>query len=520
MVVLVADATSTGAYGMPQYFSKGCTPVTMEAGFNALSETPTRTFSHATQVTAPYVLSSRTTNVYTRGSGTAASAATSASIALLTGATSNSCSIVQSQDYMFAGSGVTQFTKFAASFATPAANTLQLVGYGLTGEGFFFGFNGLNFGVLVRRGGSPQVVTLTVTTAGGALPGTMTVTLNGVATSLAIVANATIPAIVALVLATAFPGWTLTQLGNAVIFSAITAGSRSGTYSVTQTTTAARATLAISLTGLAFTDSWVYQNAWNADVCDGSADLPALVPTGNSIYQISVETLAYGQATFWVADSLSGTFLPVHSLSLNTLPMRTHESYPTMAYIDNLTTTSSLSMSVAAMASYRYGDTNLAAFLPFVAYTNVYITITQNLLTHLMSIKNSVVFANSLNKVSVRLISLSFMAAGSNLIGQNTCYLVVAKNAAYTNMPAAGFSWTPTDAESACLVNKATSFQLSGGQTVFAIASLGTTQTVDLHPYKIQLSPGDELNLGVYPSQTNTNVQATFFCSLSWQETC
>ena len=76
------------------------------------------------------------------------------------------------------------------------------------------------------------------------------------------------------------------------------------------------------------------------------------------------------------------------------------------------------------------------------------------------------------------------------------------------------------DAESACLVNKATTFQLSGGQTVFAIASLGTTQTVDLHPYKIQLSPGDELNVGVYPSQTNTNVQATFFCSLSWQETC
>jgi len=49
--------------------------------------------------------------------------------------------------------GVGALVRFTAVFGTPKANTVQIVGVGNLVDGFFFGYNGLHFGVMRRRNG-------------------------------------------------------------------------------------------------------------------------------------------------------------------------------------------------------------------------------------------------------------------------------------------------------------------------------------------------------------------------------
>jgi hypothetical protein len=51
-----------------------------------------------------------------------------------------------------AGQGLT--ARFTAVFSTPAASSLQVVGAGTTGDGYFFGYNGTAFGISRRSGGA------------------------------------------------------------------------------------------------------------------------------------------------------------------------------------------------------------------------------------------------------------------------------------------------------------------------------------------------------------------------------
>lgn len=50
------------------------------------------------------------------------------------------------------GQGMT--TRFTCAFTTGAANSTQIVGFGTSTNGYFFGYNGVNFGVLHRNNGS------------------------------------------------------------------------------------------------------------------------------------------------------------------------------------------------------------------------------------------------------------------------------------------------------------------------------------------------------------------------------
>lgn len=50
--------------------------------------------------------------------------------------------------------GVSAICRFTAIFTTGVANNTQIVGIGDTNDGFYFGYNGVNFGILRRQNGS------------------------------------------------------------------------------------------------------------------------------------------------------------------------------------------------------------------------------------------------------------------------------------------------------------------------------------------------------------------------------
>jgi len=75
------------------------------------------------------------------------------------------------------GSGIV--VKFTAIFTTGVANSVQNAGFGQTEEGLFFGFNGVNFGILRREAGAAHIEEFTITTGAVTATGNITITLDG-----------------------------------------------------------------------------------------------------------------------------------------------------------------------------------------------------------------------------------------------------------------------------------------------------------------------------------------------------
>ena len=491
------------------------TPTVFSSPFANSYETPVRTFQQVLQVSANSV---RSINSFMRGTGTITA---TGKLSLISGTTAQSLSAFESQQYVYSATGAIQVIKFSALFNTGVAGTLQLAGYGNSAEGYFFGYNGASFGILLRCAGAPQVVSITVTTGTGTVAGTLTITLNGVATNIVVPANTGVYALVALIMGTSFAtagagsGWSLNQLGTTITFTAMTSGVRNGTYSYAKGVTTMVLTIATSITGVAPTDLWVPQANWSYDTVDGTQDLPVLDPTVGNIYQISIETLSFGTVTFYIVDPVTGRYVPVHQHSLRAVLPMTQESCPFRASVENNATTSSLKLTVPDVAATIYGSTEIVQCPPFSTATNVYPTITSNTVMHLMSIKNNVVVNGLLNKSTVRLTSVT--------LGTNSTYCLyfpIVKNSSYTGVPAAGFVWSVGDTDSVTSVLKVNTFNLTGGQPL-ATLSLGASGQiqVDLMPYYIHLEPGDELNIGVASAQPGASAIAVLSASISWIET-
>lgn len=58
--------------------------------------------------------------------------------------------------------------------------------------------------------------------------------------------------------------------------------------------------------------------SWNIDKADGTYQLPAIDLTKIQVYQINVQYLGAGAITFYMENSSTGLFLPVHQLTFNT----------------------------------------------------------------------------------------------------------------------------------------------------------------------------------------------------------
>lgn len=199
--------------------------------------------------------------------------------------------------------------------ANAVANSLQIAGPFNTTNGYLVGYDGTQFGVMHRTDGRHEVRTLTITAAASAAE-TANITLNGVlyAVPLSLLtipgnaweieqwfrnpANQTV--------------WDAFQNGNTVVFFGRNAASLPGVYSVTSTGTFA-GNIVQNRAGVANTETWTYQAAFNRDRLDGTGPSGMTIDKSlGNVFEVDMQYLGYGQVQFSIEDPNTGHFFPFH----------------------------------------------------------------------------------------------------------------------------------------------------------------------------------------------------------------
>lgn len=111
----------------------------------------TAELSPQVHLTFPYGINSDLVDVDEANSGTVAQADSMA--VLSTSTPSNSSAIMSSRNVVNYRSGLGTLARFTALFTTGVAQSRQAIGIGDAEDGFFVGYDGETFGILVRRGG-------------------------------------------------------------------------------------------------------------------------------------------------------------------------------------------------------------------------------------------------------------------------------------------------------------------------------------------------------------------------------
>ena len=248
-----------------------------------------------------------------------------------TGTTPGSVAIGGSarREVYFAGNG--KKVEFTARFTTPTEGTEQWMGLGDERDGLALGCNGTTVGLRHWYFGQFEIRQLEVTVAASAGENA-TVTLNGVAKTVALVnasANKSITAnaIASADYSTTGGGWDAFSYTSGasvyVVFIARVTGPLIGTYTLASGTAAG--TFTRTTAGVAPTVEWIPQSTWSYDVLDGSstsenpnATNPSgfeLDPTDLGVYKLSIQYLGNGDLLFYVENPANGQFSIVHLIA-------------------------------------------------------------------------------------------------------------------------------------------------------------------------------------------------------------
>lgn len=422
-----------------------------------------------------------------------------------TGTTQYSFATLQSRRRLRYRPGQGIVSRFAGFFSTPAANSIIVGGAGTGESGYFFGYNGTQFGILHSTGGVREIQTLTVTTASTAtnnyvvtLPDTSTVSITATNNSSTVKTAYEISQGV-------FPGWKATAIGSTVVFLANSVGDKSGVFTLAQTGAGSPAagTCVQTLAGAATTDTWYYQTAWNGDRLDGSGgdNNPSgvtLDPTKGNVYQIGIQYLGFGAVAFAIeicpTNSNNPTFVTVHTIKFNntrTAVTQSQPSFPFTMAAYSAGSTTNVSLSVGSFGGFIEG--NRVSIGPRQTYfNNSGITSSTSAYTPIFTVKSNLVFNGRANQVVSRLLSLG--GAAKSTTGLTTFFLI--KDATLTGTP----NFAAWSATSSTLVDTAAtgcSFS-DNGQVVFT-APIAESANFDINfaDTEITMQPGESYTLAV-----------------------
>lgn len=404
--------------------------------------------------------------------------------------------------------------RFAGLYSTPAANSIVVAGFGTAESGFYFGYNGTSFGILHSTGGVREVQTLTVTTASTATNDYRITLPSGATVDIPATANSSTTQTAYEISLGDFPGWTANAVGATVVFLASSVGNKSGTIALSQPSagTPAAGTVAETVAGVAGTDTWIAQEDWNGDVCDGtgSSSNPSgfnLDPSKGNVYQIGVQYLGFGAVTCQIETVSSGsnnpTFTTVHTFKFNntlTAPHSRQPSFPFTMSAYSAGSTTDVSVSIGSFGGFIEGERRGIGPRQ-TYYKNTGVTSSTSAYTPIFTVANRLVFQGRANQAVSNLIQVSG-AAKSNT-GLTTFYLI--RNATLGGSPAFA-AWGGT---STTLVDTAaTSCTFSTNDQVEWVGTISESGDFN-HAFKdeeITLQPGETITLAV------RSVKATATC--------
>lgn len=418
-----------------------------------------------------------------------------------TGAAANSSASVLSKHIISYRTGQGVIARYTGVFTAGASNSTQIIGIGDSGEGLFFGYNGANFGVLRRYGGSPEIRTLTITTASTTAED-VTVTLDGDAHTTVTVTNSGVISTTAQEVAAADysdigEGWKATAVGDTVVFTSWTSSSKTGAYSISGTTVVG--TFAQTLSGAAPTEEWVAQTAWNGDdKFDGNGiSGVTLDPTQGNVYQVKFQYLGFGAIFFYIEDPDDGEMHLVHTIEYannNTIPSLDNPSYPLCMSATNAANTSDLTVSNASMAAFTEGKVE-----PQGVRHGIEAEITLGATsaeTPILTVRSNEIFSSTVNRTKSKIL----------IIGASADHTKPVAIKFYTNALLAGASFSQVDSSST-LYQDTSATAFSGGEFLFSI-QLGRTGNAVLDlaalQHDFEILPGDSFTATIAPKSGNS----------------
>ena len=453
-------------------------------GKTAFGEQLVGSLTPAVELQYPYNLNSAVVTVQNNQSGSASVVTSMAQLS--TGAAANSSSALKSVETATYQPGMGVRARFTGMFTTGVANSEQIIGIGDAGEGYFFGYNGTSFGVLRRYGGSPEIRTLTVSTASSTAEN-ITITLDGTADATVAVTNTgdttlTANEIAAHDYSDVGRGWSASAVGSTVIFIAWDDSSRTGTYSLSGASTAV-GSFAQTLAGAAPTDAWVAQASWNgADIFDGNGLTGVtLDPTKLNVFQIDFQYLGAGAIRFYIEDPDDGELHLVHAIAYANANTRPSIDNPTMGAfmrVENTSNTSDLTLSSASCGIFIDGaKKNIGPKIGVEGTKTLAGTATE---TPIVSFRVKDVYQSKQNRSKVK---INYVAA--SVEHTKPCFINLYGNATLT-----GASWADVSANTSALQKDTSATAISGGNFFFGIPLGKTGQVI--------LDLKDDLNIGEF----------------------
>ena len=440
-----------------------------------------------------------TTDVY----GTGATVTVSNGEAVMTSGTStDGYARLTSKKVAKYRAGQATMAKWTARFSTGSAGNRQMAGLYNIEAGYQFGYDGTSFGILYTETATVEVQTLTITAAptGG---GNVTVTLDAGTPVVVAVTNQPNTSVTASQIAAAdysqtAGGWDAQSIANVVYFTRRTAGTAGASTFSAGAVPGIAGTFAILTTGVAPTEQFIAQSAWNQDRFDGTGPSGQTIdPTKGNVYGVQFQYLGYGDAFFYVVNGLTGRPTLCHvirnSNTRTSTVLRNSNLYLTWESRNTGTGTSVVMRGASGGAFVEGPVTFLGAQF---AVPPVAVTAGAGVETPILSLRASTVYLNRQSTAQLQIDRISVACDGT----KNVLFKV------YKNATLTAPRWQNVNAttSAASYDQNATGFSVGAGTLVYAFAvSKAGNATESLTDIALFLQAGDYLTITATSANAN-----------------
>lgn len=444
---------------------------------------------------------------------------------LSTGAGANQSSTILSKTPIKYNSGQGGLVRGSPKYTLGVANSTQYWGIGNSTDGYFFGYNGTEFGILRRQGGLPEVRRLAITTASNTNED-ITINLNGVAEIVAVTAAGADDAATRVTTANEIAahdfsnvgaGWEVHNMGANIFFTSYADGAdKTSTYSLVNGGGEAVGAFTRPLAGVAAIETIIKQTDWNHDrLSPANVGIPdnnnpsgmTLDPTKGNVYQIRYQWLGFGAQDFFIENSITGVFVLVHKIqytNLNTFPSVNNPTLPLCVSVKNGSNTSDVVMQIGSMGGFIEGRDELAGLSHSIVNT---VTGISNTEVPIMTIHSHDIYQGTINRVKIKIIS-----SNVSIEGNKTSIVRLRKNAMLTGP----VSFSPLNSNTSTIHVDTSATGVSGG-IVIGSSGAGKIDRIlaDLEKVNLTLVAPEFFTLTVQGTAV-TSIEAVG--AFNWQE--
>ena len=394
----------------------GSSTVTLDlgaTGTSAFGELSTIQMTPFVQLDAIYGLNVFDFVTSNTGVGSVANTdSTSTLFKVQSGTSTNGAARIGSRKFLRYRPGQGALCRFTAAFSNGVSQSSQQAGFTDTESALCVGYDGTDFGVVRITGGRVPIYRLTIATAPTGTQ-TATITLDGVAKTVTLHAGTSTNAAVEIFDAGGFTGWEIEQIANTVIFRNDDTKVTPGTFSFSSGGNATGSFAAIQV-GVAQTEIWTKQADFSIDTLDGSGDAnnPShmhLRPDKLNVYQISFRWLGAGMISFSIEDEITGKFMVFHQIHYTnqySLPHVENPSFNCGYAVSNRGSSTNLIITGASMMMGIEGMINVTRSTK--AASASISSAAKDVVTHVISLRNSYSYMNKLNALSLNFKKLSY----------------------------------------------------------------------------------------------------------------